>query len=118
MENQLFKNLKSLKKLAPDQEFLNRSRRTILAIEKPASSSRFYAFQLKHRLRESLIFTVALGLASLMLYVATTGLNNTGQPALTQESKPDLNIQLIKAKYYKEIAPNVYVVVLDDEQDE
>ena len=118
MEDQLFKNLKSLKKLAPAQEFLDKSRRTILAIEKPASSSRFYAFQLKHRLRESLIFAVALGLASLMVYVATSGLNNSSQTTLTQESKPDLNIQLEKARYYKEIAPNVYVVVLDDEQDE
>ncbi|MFH1759351.1 MAG: hypothetical protein ABH822_02210 [Patescibacteria group bacterium] len=104
--NNLEQQLKQLKHLKPDQEFLQYSRQEILNTSKPPRS----IFLLKN----SLNFAVAVGLAALLMFVVTDGLNKSAQPSSLVENKPDFSIKLEEARYFKEIAPDVYVVVLND----
>lgn len=100
----MFNKLKSLKNLAPDPEFLRRSRQTILLSPGISPPARFHP---------SWYFAAALGLAAVFLYIATSAGGSSAKIMVQKENSPDFNIELRNARYYKEIAPNVYVVVLE-----
>ena len=114
----LFKNLEDLKRINPDPDFLHRSKTEILAIHQTHSSTSFRISQFKNRLVEGLSFAAALGLTSLLLYLTISGLSGSSSTVITQQDKTQFDIQLRDAKYYKEVAPNVYVVVLNENMEE
>lgn len=113
---QLLNSLKQLKNLSPHLDFLKSSREIVLATPKPPKGYSFYFSAIKENLQQTLNFGAAIGLAAALLYVASTGINSRPS-AVTQKNNQDFNIHLNKARYYKEIAPNVYVVVLEDEKE-
>ena len=109
----LFEQLKSIRNIEPGKEFAGNLRQTLLNL--PKSSGNFYYIQTKHRLQESLSFALAIGLTVILIYTAVSALNNKEQPIIAnKEPAPEFDIHLSKASYYKEIAPNVYIVVLED----
>lgn len=109
----LFEQLNSIKNLEPDKKFAGNLRQTLLSL--PKSSSNFYYSQTKQRFQESLSFALAVGLTAILIYTAVSALNNKEQPLIAEkEPAPEFDIHLSKAQYYKEIAPNVYIVVLED----
>jgi uncharacterized Fe-S cluster-containing radical SAM superfamily protein len=114
----LFKNLEDLRGINPDPDFLHRSKTEILATYQTHSSTSFRISQFKNRLVEGLSFAAALGLTSLLLYLTISGLSGSSSTVITQQDKTQFDIQLRDAKYYKEVAPNVYVVVLNENMEE
>ena len=65
----------------------------------------------------SLRFALTLGLAALVIYVAAIFSNPpAGGRLVEQTPPPDFNIELRKAKYFREVAPNVYIVVLENQE--
>jgi hypothetical protein len=114
----LIKNLERLKKIEPGPEFLHHSKTQILTTHHNNSSTNFRLSQFKNRFIESASFAAALGLASLLFYLTTNGLSGSSSAVITQQDKPTFDIHLRDAKYYKEVAPNVYVVVLNENIEE
>jgi hypothetical protein len=113
----LLEQLKALKETAPDARFTARSRQTILSAPNRSSVNRFYFYQARRRLFEGLSFSIAVGLAALLIYLSISFINQNTQTKLAEnEPRPDFNISLEKAEYYKEIAPNIYVVVLGNKK--
>lgn len=115
MQN-LIEKLKSLKNMRPDPEYAQKSRHIILSSGKNSSPRRFYLFMIKRRLQESLNFGLIVGLTALLLYMAANSLP-TPSGAVANENQQNIDIHLNKAQYYKEIAPNVFVVVMEDASD-
>lgn len=117
MDN-LFKQLKQLNEITPDKDFSDRCRREILAVPSTNSANSFYYSQIKQRVIDGVAFTLAVGLTALLIYFSFLSFgfasDNKGQVA-KKESAPDFNISLEKAKYFKEVAPDVYIVVLGEE---
>lgn len=100
--------LKNLKHIEPDQDFLIRSRSIILTSpQRPG-----YLFKVKNAFGHTLKLSLALGLMAIML-TAVSGrllptpsflLASINNRQLTRElSKTEFNIQLAEANYYKEI---------------
>ena len=114
----LFKNLENLKRINPNPDFLHRSKTEILATHQTHSSASFHLLQFKNRLVESVSFAAALGLTSLLIYLTMSGLSGSSSTVITQQDKAQFDIHLRDAKYYKEVAPNVYVVVLNEDIEE
>jgi len=110
---ELFQKIKAIK---PDSGFLHKSRQEILITPKAKPDHTFYLNHFKTSLHESLNFAAALTLTSLLIYVAFTGVIGYS-PKLAKED-PSFNIELRDAKYYREIAPDVYVVVLNQADDD
>ncbi len=104
----MLNNLKSLKTLVPDQRFLAHSRHLILSTAKPTPSIPFFT--------RALYLAGAFSLALLLVYITAGPPAGGPAPILTEvkEKNPEFNIELANAKYFKEVAPNVYVVVMED----
>lgn len=109
----LFEQLKTLKNIGPDARFTAQSRQTILNTPGRGSVNRFYYSRIKQQFYEGLSFAMAVGLAALLVYLSVSFINQTAPAKLVKrEPAPDFNISLENARYYKEVAPNVYIVVL------
>ena len=111
MEEQIFKFLRSLRVIEPSVEFKARSRRLIFA----HTQKRPILEILRRELAENLKFSLALGLASLLIFIAaggfdyweklsqnTTALNS--QELISEVKNFDFQIQLGEAKYFDESA--------------
>jgi len=116
----LFKQLKELKSITPDAEFSSRCRQEILNTPSRNSTNQFYYQQVKRRIFEGFAFTLAVGLTALLIYLAYLSVDFMSQNGKTRvaerEPAPDLNISLENARYFKEVAPDVYIVVLGDRE--
>lgn len=115
--DQLLEQLKSIKKIRPDSDYSKISRQIILNTSQTPLNQGFYLNKLKLQFFQSLNFSAALGLVAVLIYILGVSLNPSSTTLAQKNQKPtpqDFNIHLENARYYKEIAPNVFVVVLED----
>jgi|GEM_PF-5532595 len=97
MEQELIKTLKQIKEVKPDEGFIERSRNLILTATKPARPG--------FNLFDNLKLAAVLTMASVLLFVAITGLpylKGAGPGPVAKEGVPqsgDFYIQLGEVKY-------------------
>src|SRR3989344_699511 len=119
MEEKISKLLKICRGIEPSEEFKERSRRLILS----AIPRRLSVLEIiKQELRENLKFSLALGLASLLIFIMLGGINwgnkkqvsNLESEELLSEIRNiDFQIQLGEAKYFTESAEEIAALLGD-----
>lgn len=118
--NNLIKQLKELKSVSADAEFVGRCRQNILETPNHNSTNQFYYRQVKQHFIDGFSFALAVGLTALLLYISYLSIGFINQNNKTQIAEvtpnPDFNISLEEARYFKEVAPDVYIVVLEDKK--
>lgn len=111
--DELIKILKAMRQITPDARFVQQCRYNVLNAAQLTANNR--GRKVKLFLKQSLSFALGIGLAAVFIYFIASSFQVNSQSAVTQrQPSPKLDIRLEKARYYKEIAPNVYIVVLED----
>lgn len=114
MEEKISEFLKACRGIEPSGEFKERSRRLILATE-PRRLNIFGI--IKQELLENLKFSLALGLASVLVFIMFGGVNYwgnkkqasnlNGEELLSEVRNIDFQIQLGEARYFTESAEEI-----------
>lgn len=112
----MISQLRQLKKIEPDADFLARSKKIILnTAPKPK-----YLFQLRHAANHAFKMSFALGLMAVMILAISgrlapapasliASLNN--KQLLRESTKYDFNLQLAEAQYHQEVEKKINLVL-------
>lgn len=116
-----FKKLSLLKNdLAPDHDFIVRSKMDIMHTQRESPEKEFYMYQSIFRLREVMSYGFALGITIFFIFIVTNGITGQGltNTVVKTQEKENLsfNIHLDNARYYEQPSSNVYVVVRENKE--
>ena len=125
MEEKIYKILKAGRSINPSEEFKTRSRRLIVTT--PQNQPGIF-YTIRNELLENFGFGLALGLASLLIFVILGGFSYfktsfapenitlIGEELIAEVENLDFQIQLGAAKYFEESAEEIAALLKEIEE--